>query len=344
MQQYTNTVPKGNARIPWIDTAKGIGIVLVILGHTYSIPHWIYCLIYGFHMPLFFLLSGLTYRYDPNIPFSSYVRKLSKSYLLPYITLSIANLVLQSLWLVYLRQFDLHILGKYLVGTLYCYATMEWMPNCSPLWFLCAIFLTKLVLFLFYRLFCSNKIWITCAVSLCGIIAWLGDVLSFPRLPWNLLPALMGCVFFWVGHLLREHESFLERGWSKITLFPIGAALLLSPWLSGNVPGMNENFYNNILLFLISGFGFSFLLIFLTAKFGNIPFLSGFLGKNTLILMGFNYFARTFAVEFYYLIPCVRNYTIRPLVAFILTFLLLLFITWLYVRFIQRRRKKPYAA
>jgi fucose 4-O-acetylase-like acetyltransferase len=45
-------------RIEWVDTAKGIGILLVILGHTILLP-FISVPIYAFHMPLFFLLSGL---------------------------------------------------------------------------------------------------------------------------------------------------------------------------------------------------------------------------------------------------------------------------------------------
>ena len=58
-------------RIEWIDYAKGIGIFLVVLGHVLrglgasvgqgyqpelrAMDQWIY----AFHMPLFFLLSGL---------------------------------------------------------------------------------------------------------------------------------------------------------------------------------------------------------------------------------------------------------------------------------------------
>ena len=41
-----------------LDILKGIGIVLVILGHQYlPIGHFIY----SFHMPLFFLISGYLY-------------------------------------------------------------------------------------------------------------------------------------------------------------------------------------------------------------------------------------------------------------------------------------------
>jgi fucose 4-O-acetylase-like acetyltransferase len=46
-----------SGRIDWIDHLRGLGIVLVVIGHvTSSAPlhHWIFL----FHMPLFFLLSG----------------------------------------------------------------------------------------------------------------------------------------------------------------------------------------------------------------------------------------------------------------------------------------------
>lgn len=62
------------SRIVWIDTCKGIGIILVVLGHLVqgykkagifsdylSILDRIDCIIYAFHMILFFILSGYTF-------------------------------------------------------------------------------------------------------------------------------------------------------------------------------------------------------------------------------------------------------------------------------------------
>ncbi|WP_162779036.1 acyltransferase family protein, partial [Klebsiella pneumoniae] len=57
-------------RETWVDYAKGIGIILVVFGHAnrglYSsgiyispeIYHYLDNVIYSFHMPLFFFLSG----------------------------------------------------------------------------------------------------------------------------------------------------------------------------------------------------------------------------------------------------------------------------------------------
>ncbi|MBF1069294.1 MAG: acyltransferase family protein, partial [Prevotellaceae bacterium] len=47
-------------RIEALDIAKGIGIILVIIGHMSSsyLRDWIY----SFHMPLFFIISGICFK------------------------------------------------------------------------------------------------------------------------------------------------------------------------------------------------------------------------------------------------------------------------------------------
>jgi fucose 4-O-acetylase-like acetyltransferase len=57
------------SRIAWVDYAKGVGIILVVVGHTLRglektpvhVPGWEFvdAWIYAFHMPLFFFLAGL---------------------------------------------------------------------------------------------------------------------------------------------------------------------------------------------------------------------------------------------------------------------------------------------
>lgn len=48
---------KTSNRIDWIDRAKYLGILLVLLGHT-DCPEAMKQSIYMFHMPLFFIISG----------------------------------------------------------------------------------------------------------------------------------------------------------------------------------------------------------------------------------------------------------------------------------------------
>lgn len=51
-------------RIEWIDCAKGITILLVIVGHT--LGGILRGAIFSFHMPLFFILSCVTFRYSKD--------------------------------------------------------------------------------------------------------------------------------------------------------------------------------------------------------------------------------------------------------------------------------------
>lgn len=55
----------GSKRLDWIDIAKGIAIILVIVGHTVPNPSPLRHAIFSFHMPVFFILAGYTFRPKP---------------------------------------------------------------------------------------------------------------------------------------------------------------------------------------------------------------------------------------------------------------------------------------
>lgn len=46
-------------RVTYLDLAKGIGIILVVLGHMENINAGLRTWISSFHMPLFFVISGM---------------------------------------------------------------------------------------------------------------------------------------------------------------------------------------------------------------------------------------------------------------------------------------------
>ena len=52
-------------RIVWVDCIKGFAILSVIAGHTFT-NHILRGLIFSFHMPLFFMLSGYTSHSEIN--------------------------------------------------------------------------------------------------------------------------------------------------------------------------------------------------------------------------------------------------------------------------------------
>ncbi|HEX7819407.1 MAG TPA: acyltransferase family protein [Sphingobium sp.] len=75
----------GGGRVEWVDAAKGIGILLVIAGHVWWRGPW-RDMIYAFHMPLFFLLSGYMVKPQPTLPL---VVKQVRSLLVPFAAFSL---------------------------------------------------------------------------------------------------------------------------------------------------------------------------------------------------------------------------------------------------------------
>ena len=72
-----------------MDFAKGVGIILMVLGHCYSAGNGenILCWLYSFHMPLFFIIPGIVYglyRRQTTNTFWTITKKKAKRLLIPY--------------------------------------------------------------------------------------------------------------------------------------------------------------------------------------------------------------------------------------------------------------------
>ncbi|MBQ1172067.1 MAG: acyltransferase family protein [Lachnospiraceae bacterium] len=81
------TKEEDKSRIGWVDFSKGIAMLLVVVAHTIQgglCSGMVRGMIYSFHMPLFFILSGFTMRPSENIQsFRKKALKSAKSLLIP---------------------------------------------------------------------------------------------------------------------------------------------------------------------------------------------------------------------------------------------------------------------
>lgn len=90
-------------RLEWIDRLKGLAILLVVAGHFIQQHVWggesennvLVRIIYTFHMPLFFFLSGYVSWLSPKSYFTFFKNKC-RSILLPYISWSLLYLLILS--------------------------------------------------------------------------------------------------------------------------------------------------------------------------------------------------------------------------------------------------------
>jgi fucose 4-O-acetylase-like acetyltransferase len=129
-------------RIEYIDIARGIGILLVVLAHNDFgyISQYGHEVIYSFHMPLFFFLSGYFIR--TNIPFLDFVKKRFHSLLKPF---------LFTLFMIYFTSVSFEKMGfenalRRIVKSLYGTGVyIDWVQ----LWFLPNLFVVSLYAFVF---------------------------------------------------------------------------------------------------------------------------------------------------------------------------------------------------
>ncbi len=140
-------------RLTYLDMAKGIGVFLVLIGHLQGDPFFSYsplfaplCTwIFSFHMPLFFIISGMLIRLkrDEEKDFKSLAAKRFRGIMIPYYWFSFFYLCV----VVYAL-----ISGNIQVGTLL--EQIWYVMSCygmSVLWFLPALFLGELLFILILK-------------------------------------------------------------------------------------------------------------------------------------------------------------------------------------------------
>ncbi len=203
--------------------AKGIGIFLVLLGHLqgdwfFSLSPYILPLctwIFSFHMPLFFVVSGMLIRYkcDPQKSLSVLCARRFRSIMIPYFWFSLLYLSV----VIYAL-----IKGSIRVETL---LTQLWyvlsLHGMNVLWFLPALFAGELLFLLIVKRF-SSKI-AALAVIILSVCAYLCDLLLKRFLPDTTVAVRLGelfltvlrpvfvCAFVGIGYfvygLFREREK-----------------------------------------------------------------------------------------------------------------------------------------
>lgn len=122
-------------RLPWLDVFKGIGIILVVIGHIYS-NDIVFKWLYSFHMPLFFLAAGWVYKRKPIL---EDIKKRFQTIIIPYFTFGTITLLY---WELIERKFRSSNMGFFdsLIGLFFgAYNNLDFNVH---MWFLPCFFAT----------------------------------------------------------------------------------------------------------------------------------------------------------------------------------------------------------
>lgn len=234
-------------RMQWLDTAKAFGMLLVYIGHC-NIPGW-NKYIYLFHMPFFFIISGFLWNKEKNLSFSfkEYLIKKFKAYIIPYFKIATICFILYGIFVNILRlgwgtDEYFNQLAKYLFGIMiYSRGTVEWLPNCSPIWFLTCLFVAEIIFYFIMR----NK-YPTATTIVVGLLGFMFS--GWIKLPWNIDNALTATVLLYIGLLFRKYWNILAT-WK--VLFPGIILSILLIYTNETLVDFDGNTYTNILAMYI---------------------------------------------------------------------------------------------
>lgn len=228
---------KVSSRIDYLDTAKFIGLILVCFCHIPYAEGNFHIWVYSFHMPLFFLVSGLFFN-----PAKSAIGKSAKQLLLPFLSFNVIALVItaaigsasaHSLIIPHVDWNDI-LYGKYPVG---------------PSWFLLSLFCIRSFSTLVAKL-TGDKI-----LLLSAIIVFLLFFMTKNAALWSVFNAgssVLGLPFYLTGYYLKNLFTN-PRHLKKWYMLLSASAVSILAILNGQV-GIHEGSYgNNILLFILFG-------------------------------------------------------------------------------------------
>ena len=200
-----------------IDFLKGVGILLVIVGHLNCHP-LIKSFIYLFHMPLFFIISG--YLFDHRSSFRHFIKKKAATLLYPYFVFGGLYIVYEWLLAVKLNlECDVEFWRKHLFALVYGnYIFDNNADYIGVLWFLICLFWASLIYKCIVLVFSNSIIMrfvVSIGMAICGCITGKALYAHGIRLPWCLdiaFPAVEGVATGDIFHcwIKRVNGSYIH--------------------------------------------------------------------------------------------------------------------------------------
>lgn len=273
-------------RINWVDYAKGVAIILVLVGHGLPAHNIINIWAYSFHMPLFFIISGLMIKPQTlDCSIGKIIKKYAKGVLLPYYIFAGLTAVIEILKDILQKEITSASVMDILIKVL------SWQGVKAD-WFLPCLFIAIIFTCIIYK---SKKKYI--GIGIMGLFT-LFLCIFMPNIEENLwsdevlvlLRAVIATFFVTVGCYLRAYFIDNDKRYSTRKELFLCIVLFISniilTGINGKVSLNNWNFGMNGLLYLVNSILGSLFIIFLMRLLNMKELrLLKYCGQNSLIIM-----------------------------------------------------------
>lgn len=279
------TISKSSEKISYINSIKGLGIWLVLLGHLLENGLVLKSVIYSFHMPLFFSVYGLTYRKPTEA--KEFFNRLLKRF--------ISYMVTFVIWAAIYSPFSLKNFALILYGTT---ESLKAAGSSGVLWYLPAyfssVFIFEIIMFISSKTkkpdLISGIIFLFICIAGFILNAFCPIKYSYP---WGFDIGCVCSLFLWFGYIFKSYiiPKINQKHILNIAVCIIGFALtflsLLVKTDSGYIRYASAD-YGNPLLIMIAAFGGITAFIILVTYLDRIKPVSKVLfamGNYSLVIM-----------------------------------------------------------
>lgn len=283
----------------YISIAKGLGIILMVIGHSGS-PDILSRFLYMFHMPLFFFCSGYFFKDTSNIiTLKTFCKKKVKGLYFPYLKWSILFLILHNLFFhidiynsytyshLYHTPDFLRYLGKTIIMT-------DFELLIRPFWFIKALLLSSILIA--FISFLRSRLFYIIGNEILLVSLFIATIVCKSR---NLcLPILGDCsvltfsaVYYYSGMSFRKFEKKIP-----VTCYTIGLTTIItfigSYYFVGDIDMRYTTTHNIIPYYLLSISGI--IMTFNISKWLNTKPINSYLyyiGNHTMPILALNLLA-----------------------------------------------------
>lgn len=306
-----NNKVQAKNRIGWIDIAKAIGILFVLINHA-ELGLGVVTFLGGmFYMPVFFVLSGYTYKDNQRETVKTFAVNKARRLLIPYFSFQIAIVGLFTVKnLISSQSFKtvlLPIIGAiYSRNSLYAKSSevlvlvpdknIDLMPVLNaPLWFLTGLFSTLVIYKIIMQLAKEDKKKESIYVSVCMLIGILLKYLCPILLPWSIDTAFLSVAFIHFGKIIKR-ENIVNRFSKNLgIILAIFAVFVATSYIDGSNISINmsiREFGHSVLLYLVVGTTGSLCVMFLSKEIEDyikgVNNILELIGRHTIGILAFH--------------------------------------------------------
>ena len=264
-------------RITWIDTVKGIAILLLLFSHSMTETDLVKNWILAFRIPIFFIICGyiVNLKYSDGFKEGQFIDLLSKRWynlLMPYFFFGIIIIIFFNV---------LRFIGGEPLNAPSLLLDLVSMKGIASLWFLPIYFFSELLLVTILGLFKGYSRFVVIALIIVVLSLIDQSSLSWPFSV--LYKVAAGSVFVFVGFIFASNkiEEKLSLGTAVVLLLIFSFMTVFNKGASMNDMRIVPLYMTNAVMINLS---FISLVRILGDRYGNHPMLT-FYGKNSLIVI-----------------------------------------------------------